>query len=245
MDDLHQDSHAHTGLPVEYFALCSEHFKASCFSRSVFIRTLVDFKRFYLEKGSVLSIYTNPKDSLNIDYSRNEGRLANRFFPEKRSLDIFETLLRNVSIQNSPPLPKKLIPFLDWVGLFEICFRSSEMTDPRPCPREWVYFRVPSCSTETCQVQTNNKLSAAKIDIFRGQRNITRKTPPPNKRLSVMTNDLITFCQVRSRFGAEGLTLPCSQSVLPERTTEKLLVLKKNLPDIHTDFFRTSSFKDR
>ena len=83
----------------------------------------------------------------------------------------------NGSIQNSPP-PKKINFFSDWVGLFEICFRSSEMTDPRPCPRGWVYFRVLLCSTETCQAQTNNKLTAAKIDIFRGQRNVTGKTPP-------------------------------------------------------------------
>ena len=72
-----------------------------------------------------------------------------------------------------PPPKKKFDVFADWVGLFEIYFRSSEMTDPRPCPRGWAYFRAPSCSTVTCQAQANNKLSAAKIDIFRGQRNIT------------------------------------------------------------------------
>ena len=67
----------------------------------------------------------------------------------------------------SPPPPKKKIDFVtDWVGLSEICFRSSEVTDPRPCSRGWAYFRVPSRSTKTCQAQTNNKLSAAKIDIF-------------------------------------------------------------------------------
>ena len=60
--DLRQDSQ--TGLPTEYFGLCSEHFEASCFSRSVLIGTPVDFKRFYLEKGSVPSIYAKPKDSL-------------------------------------------------------------------------------------------------------------------------------------------------------------------------------------
>ena len=86
MDDLRQDSQ--TGLPMEYFALCSEHFEASCFSRSVLIGTPVDFKRFYLKKGLVPSVYVQPKDSLDIDYPRNEGRLANRFFPEKRSLDV-------------------------------------------------------------------------------------------------------------------------------------------------------------
>ena len=70
-----------TGLPMEYFALCSEHFEASCFSKSVLIGTPVDFKRFYLEKGSVPSVYAKPKDSLDTDYPRNEGTLANRFFP--------------------------------------------------------------------------------------------------------------------------------------------------------------------
>ena len=53
-----------TGLPTEYFALCSEHFEASCFSRCVLIGTPVDFKRFYLEECSVPSIYAKPKDSL-------------------------------------------------------------------------------------------------------------------------------------------------------------------------------------
>ena len=34
----------------------------------------------YLEKGSVPSVYAKPKASLDTDYPRNEGRLANRFF---------------------------------------------------------------------------------------------------------------------------------------------------------------------
>ena len=85
-----------------------KHFEASCFSRSVLIGTPVDFKRFYLEEGSVPSIYAKPKDSLDINYSKNEGRLANQFFLQKRSLDVsLGTLLRNVSIQNSPPPPPK------------------------------------------------------------------------------------------------------------------------------------------
>ena len=67
MDDLHQDSHGQTDLETKHFALCSEHFKSSYFSRSVLIGTPVDFKRFYLEEGSVPSIYTKPKDSLDID----------------------------------------------------------------------------------------------------------------------------------------------------------------------------------
>ena len=158
MDDFHQDSHAQTGLETKHFALCSEHFKSSYFSRSVLIRTPVDFKRFYLEEGSVPSIYTKPKDSLDIDYSRNEGRLANRFFPEKLSLDVSLGPYRETSVSKIPTPPKKKIDFFsDWASLFEIFFRSSEMTDPRPCPRGWAYCRVPSCSTETCQAQTNSK----------------------------------------------------------------------------------------
>ena len=57
-----------------------------------------------------------------------------------------------------PPPRKKIDFFSDWAGLFEICLQSSEMTDPQPCPRGWSYFRVPSCSTKTCQAQSNNKL---------------------------------------------------------------------------------------
>ena len=153
MDDLHQDSHAKTGLESKHFALCSEHFKSSYFSRSVLIGTPVDFKRFYLEEGSVSSVYTKPKDSLDIDYSRNEGRLANRFFP-RNVLWMF--LSDPTEKRQYPKSQKKIDFFLDWASLFEICFRFSEMTDPRPCPRGWAYFRVPSCSTETCQAQTNS-----------------------------------------------------------------------------------------
>ena len=98
-----------TGLPTEYFALCSEHFEVSCFSRSLLIETPVDCKRFYLEKSPVPSIYAKPKDSLDIDYPRNEGRLANRFFPRTVFGRFFGTPPRNVSIQNppTPPPPKK------------------------------------------------------------------------------------------------------------------------------------------
>ena len=102
MDDLHQDSHAQTGLETKHFALCSEHFKSSYFSRNVLIGTPVDFKRFYLEEGSVPSIYTKPKDSLDIDYSRNEKKLANQFFPEKRSLDVSLGPYRETSVFKIP-----------------------------------------------------------------------------------------------------------------------------------------------
>ena len=76
------------------------------------IGTPVDFKRFYLEEGSVPSVYTKPKDSLDIDYSRNEERLGNRFFPEKRSLDVSLGPYRETSVSKIPTPPqKKLISF--------------------------------------------------------------------------------------------------------------------------------------
>ena len=109
MDDLCQDSQ--TGLPKEYFALCSEHSEASSFSRSVLIGTPVDFKRFYLEEGSVPSIYVKSKDSLDTDYPRNEGRLANRFFLEKHFLDVSLGPYRKTSVSKIPLLPKKTISF--------------------------------------------------------------------------------------------------------------------------------------
>ena len=102
MDDLHQDSQ--TCLPTEYFALCSEHFEASCFSRSVLIGTPVDFKR----KVQYHQYFAKPKDSLDTDYPRNEGRLANRFFPEKRSLDVSLGPYQETSVSKIP-LQKKLI----------------------------------------------------------------------------------------------------------------------------------------
>ena len=115
LDDLHQDSYAQTGQETKHFALCSEHFKSSYFIRSVLIGTPVDSKRFYLEEGSVPSIYTKPKDSLDIDYSRNEGRLGNRFFPEKRSLDVSLGPYRETSVSKiptpPPPSQKNLISF--------------------------------------------------------------------------------------------------------------------------------------
>ena len=136
MDDLRQDSQI--GLPTECFALYSEHFEASCLSGSVLIGTPVDFKRFYLEKGSVPSIYAKPKDSLDTDYPRNEGRLANQFFPDNVLWTFLWDPTEKHQYPKSPSLPpppqKKNRLFSDWVGLFEICFRSSKMTDPLPCP---------------------------------------------------------------------------------------------------------------
>ena len=166
------------------FDLCSEHFESSYFSRSMLIGTPVDFRRFYLEEGSVPSIYTKPKDSLDIDYSRNEARLANRFFPRNLLWTfLWDPAEKRQYPKFQPPPQKKNIDFFsDWVGLFEICFRSSEMTDPRG----WVYFRVPSCSTETCQIKlkqtANNELQKS---IFLGVRETSQEKTPPSRQTSI------------------------------------------------------------
>ena len=102
----------------------------------------------YLGKGSVPSIYAKPKDSLDTDYPRIEGRLANRFFPR----NVLWMFLWDSTVKRQYPKcpsPQKIEFFSDWVGLFEICFRSSKMTDPRPCPTRWAYFQQhpTSCST--------------------------------------------------------------------------------------------------
>ena len=100
MDDLRQDSQ--TDLPTEYFALCSDHFEAS-FQQKLLTGTPVDFKRF--EKRSLPTIDAKGKDSLDNDYPRNEGRLANRFSP----INVLWKFIWNpTGIQKSPtPPPQK------------------------------------------------------------------------------------------------------------------------------------------
>ena len=97
MGDLRQDSQ--TDLPTECFALCSEHFEAS-FQQKFAYWTPVDFKRF--EKRSVPTINAKGKDSLDNDYPRNEGRLANRF----SLINILWTFFWDpTGIRNPPPPP--------------------------------------------------------------------------------------------------------------------------------------------
>ena len=122
------------------------------------------------------------REDLQIDFSQET--FFGRFF----GTSSFPTEKRQYP-KSPPPQKKKTSVFSDWVGLFEICFRSSEMTDPRG----WTYFRIPSRSTKICQAQTNKELSAANIDIFRGQRNITGKTP---KRLKDVSREKIDFSWV-------------------------------------------------
>ena len=80
----------------------SQHLYIYRFSRSLIIGTPVDFKRF--EKRSVPTIDAKGKDSLDNDYSRNEGRLANRFPPINV---LWKFLSDPTGIENPPPPPKK------------------------------------------------------------------------------------------------------------------------------------------
>ena len=123
--------------------LCTPSILKHCFSRSLLIGTPVDFKRF--EKRSVPTIDAKGKDSLDTDYPRNEGRLANRFFPRNVLWTfLFWDPTEKRQYPNSPPPPqkKKNDFFSNWIGLFEIYFRSSKMTDPRPCPTGWAYLEI-------------------------------------------------------------------------------------------------------
>ena len=102
------------------------------------------------------------------------------FFLKKPSLDVSLGPYRETSVSKIP-LSQKIDFVSDWVGLFEICFLSSKMTDPRPCPTGWAYFRALSRSTKTCQAQTTTNYQLQNSIFLRGQRNITgQNTPSPN-----------------------------------------------------------------
>ena len=110
------------------------------------------------------------REDLQIDFSRET---------------FFGTLLpyRETSVSKIPhhPPPQEIDFFSDWVGLFEVCFRSSEMTGPQPCLRGWAYFSILSRSTKTCQAQTNNNYQLQKSIFFMVQRNITGQNALPKR----------------------------------------------------------------
>ena len=178
---------------------------------------LLGHQWIYLEIGSVPPIYTKPKDSLDIDCSRNEGKLANRFFPR----NVLWTFLWDPTEKRQYPtfpFPPKKNWFLFGLGRpirdMLLIFRDDRSTT---LSTRMGLFWSPVVFNRDMPSSNKQQIISCKNWYFRDQRKITRKTPPPNKRLSVMTNDLITFCQVRSRFSAEGLTLLCGQPVLAQK----------------------------
>ena len=99
MDDI---SRIHRLTCQQNTLLCAPRILKHRCSRSLLIGTPVDFKRF--EKRSVPTIDSKGKDSLDNDYPRNEGRLANRFF----LINVLWTFLWDpTSIHPLPPPPKK------------------------------------------------------------------------------------------------------------------------------------------
>ena len=161
-----------TGLPTEYFALCSEHFEALCFSRSVLIGTPVDFKGFYCEKVSVQQYRRSRKIHWTLITQEMREDLQIDF-----SWETFRT-------PPPPPPPKQKIDlFSDWVGLFEVCFRSSEMTDPRPCPREWAFLESLRVQRRHAKLEPTKNYQLYKNQYFGGEVGVREtwqdKTPPP------------------------------------------------------------------
>ena len=59
-------------------------------------------------KGSVPSIYEKAKDSLDTDYPRNEGMLANRFFPRNVLwMFLWDPTVKRQYPKSPPPSPQK------------------------------------------------------------------------------------------------------------------------------------------
>ena len=112
MDDLHQHSHAQTGLETKHFALCSEHLNHRIsaevcllghqwISRGFTLRKVQYHQYTRSQKIHWTLITQEMREDLQIDFSRET------FFG-----CFFGTLPRNVSIQNpNPPPQKKLISF--------------------------------------------------------------------------------------------------------------------------------------
>ena len=173
MDDLRQDSQ--TDLPTKYFALCSEHFEAlfqqkfSYWDTSRFQEVWETFRPIIDAKG---------KDSLDNDYPRNEGRLANRFSP----INVLSTFLWDpTGIQNSPPPPQKKRflfeldrPIWNMLSIFQDD-RSTTLSN------RMGQFRDLSRSTRTCQTEPTTNYQLQKSIFLKGQRNISEQnTSSPN-----------------------------------------------------------------
>ena len=173
-NDLRQDSQ--TGLPTEYFALCSEHFEASFqqkfayWDTSRFQKVWETFSTNNRREG---------EDSLDTDYPRNEGRPANRFFPRNVLWTFLWDPTEKRQYPTPPPRPAppkwKNDFFSNWIGLFEICFRSSKMTDPRPSPTGWAYFEIYPVQRRHAKLKPTTNYQLQKSIFLKGQRNISEQ----------------------------------------------------------------------
>ena len=149
----------------------------------------------YLEKGWVPSVYAKPKGSLDTDYPRNEGRLANRFF----SRNVLWMFLWDPTVKRqypkSPSPPKKFDFCSDWVAYSKYAFDLPRWQIHGLVQQDGPILKLYRVQRRHAKLKpTNNNLSTAKIDIFRGQRNITGQN-------ALFPNVYRTFLNLRkSRF---------------------------------------------
>ena len=99
-------------------------------------------------------------------------------FPQKRPF--FGTPFHPSEIHQYLNIPQNRFffeldrPSRDMVSIF---LRSMTRDKAHPGQQGWAFFRLALRLAKTCQAQTNNELSTAKIDIFRGRRNVTGQSP--------------------------------------------------------------------
>ena len=130
-----------------------------------------------LRNVQVPTLDAKGKDSFDNDYPRNEGRLANRFFP----INVLWTFLWDpTSIQNPPPPKKKKLflfeldrPIWNMLSIFQDD-RSTTLYN------RMGLFRDLSRSTRTCQTEPTN-YQLQKSIFLKGQRNMSEQnTSSPN-----------------------------------------------------------------
>ena len=101
---------------------------------------------------------------------------------------------RGTSVSKIPPPQTKSIS--DWVGLFVICFRSSEMTDPRRCPRDGPILESHRLQRRHAKLKPTTNYQLQKSIFFGGQRNITGQNTSLPKRLKGVSREKIDLSRV-------------------------------------------------
>ena len=126
------------------------------------------------------------------DYPKNEGRLANRFSPR----NVFWKFLWDPTGIQIPPPPKKKRKndfFSNWIGLSEICFRSSKMTDPRPCPTGWSYLEIYPVQRGHAQVNQQQIINCKNRYFLRVRETSQNKTPPPQTSIGCFLEEKLIY----------------------------------------------------
>ena len=205
MDDLRQDSQ--TDLPTEYFAFCSDHFEASFQQKFAYW----DTSRFQ-EVWETFSTKNRREGERFVGQwlPKKWGKTRKSIFPDKRSLEVSLGPYRYPNPPPPPPPPplkkkRKNDFFSNWIGLFEICFRSSKMTDPRPCPTGWSYLEIYPVQRRRAQVNQQQIINRKNRYFLRVRETSQNKTPPPQtsigcsleEKLIYLASSLIILKQAR------------------------------------------------